>query len=72
MNHVLNKYPNIIKIFFFGLQYGETSLHFTAKNGNIESARMLLDHGANVNATTEVRALKGGWIIAEHDFIVLF
>ncbi|KZV52338.1 protein cfxQ [Dorcoceras hygrometricum] len=32
--------------------YGETPFHLAAKNGCVESARMLLDRGANVNART--------------------
>lgn len=32
--------------------YGETPLHFVAKNGCVESARILLDHGANVHSRT--------------------
>lgn len=40
-----------------GGENGRTPLHQAAERGAIESARLLLDHGADVNAVT----VRGGW-----------
>ena len=40
------------------LQYGETPLHMAAKNGCSESARLLLTHGASLEAKANASPLK--------------
>ena len=42
----------IFRIFF--LQYGETPLHMAAKNGCNEAAKLLLSHGAFIEAKANV------------------
>lgn len=49
----------IYALFLFGihilnLQYGETPLHMAAKNGCNEAAKMLLAHGASLEAKANV------------------
>jgi ankyrin repeat protein len=36
-----------------GEKYGRTALHLAAMNGHLEIVKLLLEHGADVNAKTE-------------------
>ena len=40
-------------------QGGWTALHYAARGGHIEVARLLLDRGADVNSKNEVSATRG-------------
>lgn len=43
------------------LQYGETPLHMAAKNGCNEAARLLLAHGAFIEAKANVLVFSSGF-----------
>jgi ankyrin repeat protein len=38
----------------FDLRYGLTALHLSAQNGHLEIVKLLLEHGADVKAKTEL------------------
>lgn len=58
---------------FCVLQYGETPLHMAAKNGSNEAVKMLLAHGALVEAKANVCIRTASVMIElEHGFLFSF
>jgi ankyrin repeat protein len=51
---ILKKYPNLINI---RDEYYKTPLHHSLDNGHLEIAKLLINHGANVNIKSRYKAL---------------
>jgi ankyrin len=51
---ILKKYPNLINI---RDEYYRTPLYHTLDNGHLEIAKLLINHGANVNIKSQYKAL---------------